>query len=204
MLFRQITVFAVLVAVACSAKKAEQRDDAAPVVNHIRLLDSDSALVAELHIDAGACAWTDSDDSGSVTRDHDTATMVIATSTVAALTAGPAGRALTDHEGAHVTRIVRDATGGRISALDPQGIALFRIRPSAAGATRYDEAGRPESTITPRDEILVAKARDDTITHYVTGSTDVVVAALLTAPELSLRHRLLLACDRLLGSNHDS
>jgi hypothetical protein len=205
MLFRQFIVFAALAAASCGAKKAEQRDDAAPVASAIRLLDASSNAVGELRIGTEGCGWADQDDAGAITRAPGATTMTVSTTTIAALTDGPNGRALTDHTGARVARVVADeSSDGRISALDSQGVALFRIRPNDDRATLYDKASRPAATVSPRDDLLVAKARDDTITHYITGSSDAVLAALLTAPELDLRYRLLLACDRLLGSNNDS
>jgi len=93
-------------------------------------------------------------------------------------------------DGDRAARIVVDGT--RLQILDDRGIAVIRLRADADTATVLDGANTTVRT---------AKRSATSITvgdMTVTGTQDLLLAALLTAHEIGPEVRALAACHRLL------
>ena len=95
------------------------------------------------------------------------------------------------HGGVEVARVVDAA--GELGVFDPQGLPIVRIAPTATGASVADRASRlvRHATLQPTAIALDAPAM------LVTGTRDVALAALLSAPEVQPEVRLLATCERL-------
>jgi hypothetical protein len=77
---------------------------------------------------------------------------------------------------------------------DLQGVALLRVAATGDRATVTDAAGRPLRTLTRTGtEIAV-----DAPKVLVTGTPDLVLAALISSPEIGPEVRMLAACERVL------
>ena len=90
-------------------------------------------------------------------------------------------------DGAAVVRI-RDAQEAAIEVFDPKGVAILRLSADGAIANgRGEVLRRAEAT---RGSIRIGEA-------VVTGTTDIALGVLITAPELIPQVRGLAACHRL-------
>jgi hypothetical protein len=107
--------------------------------------------------------------------------------------AGPNGTTLV-RDDERVARVFPVGDPAQAAVLDMQGIALARIAVEGDTARVSEASGRPV-----RD--LARKAGEITVSEpalSITGTDDLVLAALLTAPELTPEVRMLAACERLL------
>ena len=89
-------------------------------------------------------------------------------------------------DGAAVARVLTQ--DDQVSVFDPTGLALVRVRADGV----HDAGGRALRPIARHGQTIVVG--DVT----VTGTADVMVAALLTARELAPEVRMLAACERVL------
>ncbi|HUJ59046.1 MAG TPA: hypothetical protein VLX92_11150 [Kofleriaceae bacterium] len=78
--------------------------------------------------------------------------------------------------------------------IDPSGVALIRTTVQGGTATVSDAAGRALRRL----KLAPTGITIDHPATTVTGTTDLVLAALLTAPELDSEVRMLAACERVL------
>jgi hypothetical protein len=97
-------------------------------------------------------------------------------------------------DGAQTVRVFPELDRARLGVFDAAGGAIVRVTATADGATVRDAGGTSLRTLAKRgDKIEIAGGPS------VTGTDDLVLAALVTAPEISAELRALLACDRLLA-----
>lgn len=87
---------------------------------------------------------------------------------------------------------IRDAKAAAV--LDMQGVAMARITVTGDKATVADASTAPVRNLTKVGSTISIDAPPMT----VTGTDDLVLAALLTAPELVPEVRMLAACERVL------
>ena len=97
-------------------------------------------------------------------------------------------------DGESVARIFPVGDPKTVSVLDMQGVALARIALSPAGVTVTNAASVPVRNL--RIDGATIKADEPPLT--ITGTKDLVLAALLSAQELSPEVRVLAACERVL------
>ena len=104
------------------------------------------------------------------------------------------GGTVLSRDATRVARIfpVGDPTTGGVYGLD--GVAMIRIATTADAAIVTDGGSRQIRTIARRGAALAV----DTPSLAVTGTNDLVLAALLTAQELDPEVRMLASCERLL------
>ncbi len=97
-------------------------------------------------------------------------------------------------DGVPVARIfpVGDATTA--SVLDPHGVALARIAVTGKVAAVSNAAGVPVRNLRVDGDAI----KTDQPALTITGTHDLVLAALLSAPELTPEVRVLAACERVL------
>jgi hypothetical protein len=81
-----------------------------------------------------------------------------------------------------------------VSVLDMRGVALARIAVNGAAATVSNAASVPVRNLRVEGDAI--KADQPALT--ITGTKDLLLAALLSAPELSPEVRVLAACERVL------
>ena len=79
-----------------------------------------------------------------------------------------------------------------VSVFDLTGVPMLRVQTTAAGATVTDASLRQLRTLSVKGDQIVADKL------VVTGTHDVLLASVLTAPELSPEIRMLAACERVL------
>jgi hypothetical protein len=98
-------------------------------------------------------------------------------------------------DGERIARIypVGDMTAGAVFDLD--GIAQARVKVTGQTAVVEDKASVPIRKLTLAGNNTIS-ATDPAVT--ITGTTDLVLAALLSAPELLPEVRMLAACERVL------
>jgi hypothetical protein len=107
--------------------------------------------------------------------------------------AAPNGTLLS-RDGQPIARVypVGDAHGAAV--LDPHGVALVRIAVTGQTAVASNAAGVPVRNLKSEAATITVDAPALTIT----GTHDLVLAGLLSAPELSPEVRVLAACERVL------
>ena len=87
---------------------------------------------------------------------------------------------------------VNDRSSVSVFGLD--GIAMLRVQATPAGATVSDAESRPLRLLAMTGSTI----KTDHPELVVTGTHDVLLASVLTAPELSPEIRMLAACERVL------
>ena len=80
------------------------------------------------------------------------------------------------------------------AVLDMNGVALVRIQVDGTTATVSNAAGVPFRKLTAAGTVIAS----DSPALTITGTSDLVLAALLSAPELQPELRILAACERVL------
>jgi hypothetical protein len=103
----------------------------------------------------------------------------------------PSGTTLA-REGDPVVRIKGDLA--TLSVFGADGIATLVVHTTPAGANVTDATARLMRTLEVKSDQIVA----DHPPLVVTGTHDVLLASLLTAPELAPEVRMLAACERVL------
>lgn len=100
-------------------------------------------------------------------------------------------------DGQAVVRVfpVGDATSGAV--LDMQGVARARIAVSGQTATVSDAASVPVRNL----KLGSTSITSDEPTLTITGTQDLILAALLSAPELMPEVRIIAACERVLAKD---
>lgn len=110
-------------------------------------------------------------------------------------TGAAAGNGTTlSRDGQAVARVFPVGDPVAVAVLDPQGVALARIAVTGQTATVSNAASVPVRNLRVDGDAI--KSDDPALT--VTGTKDLVLAGLLTAPELSPQVRILAACERVL------
>lgn len=99
-----------------------------------------------------------------------------------------------EREGDRVARIFPIGDRATIGVFDLDNIAMLHVEVTPAGATVTDAASRPLRTLELNGDQIIA----DHPPLVVTGTHDVLLASMLTAPELSPEVRMLAACERVL------
>ena len=99
-----------------------------------------------------------------------------------------------EREGDRVARIFPIADRGTLGVFDGNGVAMLRVQATPAGATVSDAASRVLRTLAMTGATIHADHPD----LVVTGTHDVLLASVLTAPELAPEIRMLAACERVL------
>lgn len=100
-------------------------------------------------------------------------------------------------DGESVARIFpAEVKPDELSLFDREGVAMLRVTVSGDTATVRDAQQQPVRELVRTASAITSKAPSGTIT--VTGTTDLVLAAVLSATEVSLEVRALAACHRLL------
>jgi hypothetical protein len=97
--------------------------------------------------------------------------------------------------GTKVARVAPDGDPAAATVFDPTGAPVVVIAATATAATVSDGTGRVLRTLTKRGLVIAVSQPVQT----VTGTSDLVLAALITAQELEPEIRMLAACDRVLG-----
>lgn len=97
-------------------------------------------------------------------------------------------------DGQPVARVFPVGDPNAAAVLDMQGVALARIAVTGAVATVSNAASVPVRNLRREAATIVT----DQPPLTVTGTNDLVLAALLSAPELSPEVRVLAACERVL------
>ena len=96
-------------------------------------------------------------------------------------------------------RALRTArSDGRFDVIDPEGVPLARISVRDGQARIANAARQPIFTITPEADRLVVAGADGTPSLFVSGTTDLLTAALIQGPGLTSEAGYLLVCERLL------
>ena len=106
---------------------------------------------------------------------------------------GPTGTTL-EREGDRVARIFPIGDLATVDVFNLDGIAMLHVQATPAGATVTDAASRPLRTLALKGDQIVT----DHPSLVVTGTHDVLLASVLTAPELAPEVRMLAACERVL------
>jgi len=83
----------------------------------------------------------------------------------------------------------------RVAVIDPQGVALLRVTLSGGDATVANASGQ---TIRRLHTKVGGEIVSDPPAASATGTKDLVLVALLSAPELAPEVRMLAACERVL------
>lgn len=97
-------------------------------------------------------------------------------------------------DGQPVVRVFQVSDPKDTAVLDMQGVALARIKATDVAAVVSNAASVPVRTLT----VAGATITSDTPPLTITGTNDLVLAALLSAPELTPEVRVLAACERVL------
>jgi hypothetical protein len=157
----------------------------------------DGATLLSAELRNGSCAVngqsyfevTREGDSGAVTRGNRD-TLRLEASRV------PGDHQVVGLDGAVQLRVHRGE--GRVDLLDASDIPVARIQLTAEGAKVVDRARAPVAALAKDGAMIKVTAPDGATLSTVSGTSDLVVAALLTAPGVTADARALLACDRLL------
>jgi hypothetical protein len=99
-----------------------------------------------------------------------------------------------ERDGTRVARLFPAADPGSGAVFDPEGVALMRVQTTADKAMVTDATNRPVRTLA-RDGSSI---KLDHPSFVVTGTSDLVLASVLSAPELQPEVRMLAACERVL------
>ncbi len=97
-------------------------------------------------------------------------------------------------EGDRIARIFPVNDRSSVSVFDLDGIAMLRVQATPAGATVSDAASNPLRQLAMTGGVI----KTDHPELVVTGTHDVLLASVLTAPELTPEIRMLAACERVL------
>jgi hypothetical protein len=97
-------------------------------------------------------------------------------------------------DGVSIARVYPIGNPSSVSVLDMHGVALARIAVTGAVATVTNAASVPVRNLRLDGDAI--KADQPVLT--ITGTKDLLLAALLSAPELSPEVRVLAACERVL------
>ncbi len=97
-------------------------------------------------------------------------------------------------DGAQKLRMFPETDRAVLGVFDPTGVAIVRINGTGDGAQVHDAGGVPLRTLTKRGDAIAITGGPS-----VVGTDDLMLAALLTSPELTAESRALLACDRVLA-----
>jgi hypothetical protein len=97
-------------------------------------------------------------------------------------------------DGEPVVRVFPVGNPTSVAVLDMHGVALARIAVAGAIATVSNAAGVPVRNVRLDGDTI----KTDQPVLTVTGTKDLLLAALLSAPELSPEVRVLAACERVL------
>ena len=95
----------------------------------------------------------------------------------------------------HIARVfpVNDPT--QVSVLDNEGIAMLRVQVSGGDASLSNAGGQRLRSLHTK---VGGEIVSDPVAFTATGTNDLVLVALLTAPELQPEVRMLAACQRVL------
>jgi hypothetical protein len=107
---------------------------------------------------------------------------------------GGANGTTLEREGDPVVRIFPVNDRSTVGVFDLNGVAMLRAQATPAGATVSDAASRPLRMLAMTGSTI----KTDHPELVVTGTHDVLLASVLTAPELSPEVRMLAACERVL------
>ncbi len=99
-------------------------------------------------------------------------------------------------DGAQKLRLFPESDRAALGVFDPTGTAIVQIDATGDRAQVHDAGGVPLRTLTKRGDAIAITGGPS-----VTGTDDLMLAALLTSPELTAESRALLACDRLLAGS---
>src|SRR5688572_1425048 len=97
-------------------------------------------------------------------------------------------------DGESVARVYPVGDANNAAVLDMRGVALARIAVTGKVAVVQNAAGVPIRNLAATDAGITV----DTPSLTVTGTDDLILAALLSAPELSPEVRIMAACERVL------
>jgi hypothetical protein len=97
-------------------------------------------------------------------------------------------------DGQAVARVFPIGDAAKVSVLDMHGVALARVAVDGARAVVSNAASVPVRNLTTEADTI----KVDEPAFTITGTRDLVLAALLSAPELTPEVRILAACERVL------
>lgn len=100
-----------------------------------------------------------------------------------------------EKDGQRIARLYPLADPMQAGVIDTQGVALMRVKVTGGKAIVTDSATLPVRNLVKQEKSISV---DAPIALTVTGTDDLVLAALLTAPELVPEVRMLAACERVL------
>ena len=104
---------------------------------------------------------------------------------------GSAGTTL-ERDDQPLARVVADGTSA--SVIDMHGVPITRIAVAGTRATVIDAASSPIRTLIAQGPVIVV----DQPALTITGTNDLILAALLASPELVPEVRILASCERVL------
>jgi hypothetical protein len=100
-------------------------------------------------------------------------------------------------DGAQVARVFPTGSAGELGVFDPSGVALVRIVAAKDAANVSAPNGTLIRQLARKGDAIAADPGEFTIS----GTRDLVLAAVLSAPELVPEVRALVACERVLAAN---
>lgn len=100
-----------------------------------------------------------------------------------------------DKDGERIARLYPASDPNKAAVIDTHGVALMRVSVEGDKAIVSDAASIPVRNLVRQEKSISV---DAPIALTVTGTDDLVLAALLTAPELVPEVRMLAACERVL------
>jgi hypothetical protein len=100
-----------------------------------------------------------------------------------------------EKDGQRIARLFPLTDPAQAAVIDTQGVALMRVKVTGDKAVVTDAATVPVRNLVKQEKSISV---DAPIALTVTGTDDLVLAALLTAPELVPEVRMLAACERVL------
>lgn len=100
-----------------------------------------------------------------------------------------------EKNGERIARLYPPADPAEASVLDMRGVALMRVMLTGDTAKVTDAASVPVRNVKKEGDAITVDAPQPLT---VTGTDDLVLVALLTAPELTPEVRMLAACERVL------
>ncbi len=99
-----------------------------------------------------------------------------------------------ERDGVRVARLYPSADPAAGAVFDPEGVALLRVQAASDRATVTDATNRPVRALVRTGTTI----KLDHPALVVTGTSDLVLASVLSAPELQPEVRMLAACERVL------
>jgi len=100
-----------------------------------------------------------------------------------------------EQDGVRLARLYPLADPTQAGVIDMQGVPLMRVNVTGDKAIVRNAASMPVRNLVKQGKTISV---DAPIALTVTGTDDLVLAALLTAPELTPEVRMLAACERVL------